>query len=109
MYLVGNKNVSNGGTMIEVKLKQILKPTELINNLKLKNIKFNEITEYESINYLKYYGNYHLIKSYEQNFFKYPSPAGKYEGLYIDLDFAYLIDLFEIDYEVRIILLKVKK
>ena len=37
---------------------------------------------------------------------KYPSPAGKYEGMYIDLDFAYLKDMSDIDYKVRLILFK---
>ena len=33
-------------------------------------------------------------------------PAGKFEGRFLDLDFAYLKDLSIIDYRVRLVLFK---
>ena len=86
--------------------KPMLSTKDLINNLKSKNIKFNYMSESEALSYLDNINNYSVIKPYLSNFEKYPSPAGKYEGMYIDLDFAYLVDLIRIDYELRIILFK---
>ena len=88
-------------------LKPMLNIDELINNLKEKNIKFNKMTEEEVKLYLKTNNNYYNVTSYKNNFAKYPSPAGKYEGMYIDLDFAYLKDMSDIDYKVRLILFKI--
>ena len=87
-------------------LKPMLNIDGLINNLKEKNIKFNKMTEEEVKLYLKTNNNYYNVTSYKNNFYKYPSPAGKYEGMYIDLDFAYLKDMSDIDYKVRLILFK---
>ena len=84
----------------------MLNINELINNLKENNIKFNKMTEEEVKLYLKTNNNYYNVTSYKNNFAKYPSPAGKYEGMYIDLDFAYLKDMSDIDYKVRLILFK---
>lgn len=46
------------------------------------------------------------MTAYKHNFPKYPSPAGKYEGLYQDLDFAYLKDMAIIDHRIRLLLFK---
>lgn len=85
-------------------MKPMLNESELIEVLKSKNIKFNYISEKQVKNILKISNNYYNITSYKNNFEKYPSPAGRFEGKYIDLDFAYLKDLSDIDYELRIIL-----
>ena len=80
--------------------------SEMIPYLKRKNIKFNFISEKDAEIYLKYNNNYYNVTAYKHNFQKYPSPAGKYEGLYQDLDFAYLKDMAIIDYRVRVLLFK---
>ena len=87
-----------------LELKPKLNSKELIELLKSKNIKFNIISESDAIIYLNEKNNYYNITSYKNNFLKYPSPAGKYEGMYLNLDFAYLIDLANVDYMVRRIL-----
>lgn len=87
-------------------LRKMMKVNEMIDYLKLKNIKFEKISEEEALVYLRNNNNYYNVTSYKNNFLRYPSPAGKYEGLYQDLDFAYLIDLSIIDYRVRLILFK---
>ena len=92
--------------MIEKQLKPMLSPKGLIENLKTENIKFKEISEKEAEYYLTNYGNYHLIKSYKENFERYYIEF-IFINKYVDLDFAYLKDLFEIDYEVRVILFKI--
>ena len=88
-------------------LKPILKIKELVPYLKSKNIKFEIMSEKEAEEYLRKNNNYYNITAYKNNFSKYPSPAGKYEGLYQDLDFAYLKDLAIIDYRVRLLFFKI--
>lgn len=79
----------------------------MIEYLKNKNIKFNFICEHDAEEYLKKNNNYYNVTSYKHNFIKYPSPAGKFEGKFIDLDFAYLKDLAIIDYKVRLLLFNI--
>lgn len=93
-----DKNISSLRTMMNI--------SEMIPYLKRKNIKFNFISEEDTEIYLKYNNNYYNVTAYKHNFQKYPSPAGKYEGLYQDLDFAYLKDMAIIDYRVRVLLFK---
>ena len=97
--------------MVELKnnykeLKPMLCVNEMISYLKNKNIKFDYISESDALKYLKDNNNYYNLTSYKHNFLKYPSPAGKFEGKYQDLDFAYLKDLSIIDYRVRLVLFK---
>ena len=97
--------------MVELKnnykeLKLMLCVNEMISYLKNKNIKFEYISESDALKYLKDNNNYYNLTSYKYNFFKYPSPAGKFEGKYQDLDFAYLKDLSIIDYRTRLLLFK---
>lgn len=69
----------------KINLRPMMKLSEMVPYLKLKNIKFNLISEVEAGNYLKYNNNYYNVTAYKHNFQKYPSPAGKYEGLYIKI------------------------
>lgn len=87
-------------------LKPMMKTSEMVSHLKHKNIKFEKMSEDDALRYLKYNNNYYNVTAYRHNFAKYPSPAGKYEGLYQDLDFAYLKDMAIIDYRVRLLLFK---
>lgn len=84
-------------------MKPMLNESELIEVLKSKNIKFNYISEKQVKNILRTSNNYNNITSYKNNFERYYID-GKYDNRYIDLDFAYLKDLSDIDYELRIIL-----
>ena len=87
-------------------LKPMMNISEMVPYLKRKNVKFNLISENDAEKYLKYNNNYYNITAYKNNFQKYPSPAGKYEGLYQDLDFAYLKDMAIIDHRLRLLLFK---
>ena len=87
-------------------LRPMMHVDELIPYLKSKNIKFEKITEKEAEDYLRKNNNYYNVTAYKNNFQKYPSPAGKFEGLYQDLDFAYLKDMAIIDYRLRLVLFK---
>ena len=90
----------------EINLRQMMKVSELVPYLKMKNIKFLNISEKEAEDYLRNNNNYYNVTSYKHNFLKYPSPAGEKEGLYMDLDFAYLKDMSIIDHRLRLLLFK---
>ena len=97
--------------MITIKnnLSPMMETKDMIYHLKNKNIKFERINEKSAFLYLKFHSNYYNITSYKNNFIKYPNPAGKMEGKYLDLDFAYLIDLSIIDMKLRLILFDEKR
>lgn len=90
----------------EKELRTMMDVDQMVPYLKQKNVKFEKISEKAAKLFLINNNNYYNITSYKHNFKKYPSPAGKYEGLYQDLDFAYLKDLSIIDYRLRVILFK---
>ena len=93
--------------MMDADLRLMMKISELVPYLKKKNIKFEKISEQEAEEYLRNNYNYYNLTSYKHNFLKYPSPAGQYEGLYQDLDFAYLKDMAIIDHRVRLLFFKI--
>ena len=72
--------------------------------LKNKNIKFEHYTEELAEKYLRENNNYYNLTAYKNNFQKYQ--CGENKGKYIDLDFAYLVDISIIDYRMRTILFK---
>ena len=90
----------------QVPLKPMMKISEMVPYLKKKNIKFELISEEKAEKYLRDNNNYYNLTSYKHNFLKYPTPTDKFEGMYQDLDFAYLKDLSIIDHRVRLVLFK---
>ena len=86
-------------------LKPMLHINEMVDYLKLKNIKFERISEKDAENYLKNNNNYYNLTSYKNNFEKY-FVDGIFIDKYIDLDFSYLKDLSIIDHRLRLILFK---
>ena len=83
-------------------LSPMMETKDMIYHLKNKNIKFERINEKSTFLYLKFHSNYYNITSYKNNFIKYQ--CGEHTGKYLDLDFAYLIDLSIIDMKLRLIL-----
>lgn len=78
---------------------------EQIEHMKNKNgIKFNIMSEEESKAFLRDNTYYFKIKSYAKNYEKYSE--GENEGRYINLEFAYLVELSKIDMYFRRITLK---
>lgn len=67
---------------------------ELIEHCKTKGITFNEISEEDAIRYLENRNYYFKLTSYRSNF-------KKIDKQYQNLDFAYLIDLANIDATLR--------
>ena len=86
-------------------LKPMLHINEMVDYLKLKNIKFERISEKDAENYLKNNNNYYNLTSYKNNFETY-FVNGIFIDKYIDLDFSYLKDLSIIDHRLRLILFK---
>jgi len=66
-----------------------------IKDMKEAGITFNVMSEIEAARYLDESSYYFRIKAYAKNYEKYVGTDK--EGQYINLDFAYLVDLFEID------------
>ncbi len=79
--------------------KRMLSPTEQIEHLKSKGIKFEKCTEEEAADYLSRKCNFFKVASYRKLFAKYQ--GGKNDGKYIDLDFAQLKLLCSLDQRLR--------
>lgn len=79
--------------------KPMLAPSELIDHLEEKGVKFKLISKNDAQKYLEENNNYFKLVSYRKNFPKYEE--GKNCGRYINLDFQMLIDLSIIDMKIR--------
>lgn len=79
--------------------KPMLTPSELIEHLEYKGVKFELINKEDAKKYLEENNNYFKLVSYRKNFPKYENGANK--GKYINLDFKMLIDLSIIDMRIR--------
>lgn len=91
--------------MLRTLNKPKMSPEDIISKIKNeKGIKFEETSEDEAIQYLRYKNNYFRLASYRKNYDKYM--AGPNIGKYIDLDFAYLIELSAIDMHLRFQIIK---
>lgn len=75
---------------------------EQIDNMKEKGIKFQIMNEEDATSYLLYNTYYFKIKSYAKSFEK--SLNG---NKYINLDFAYLVELSKIDMHLRFFIMKI--
>lgn len=80
-------------------LKPILTVDEQIQHLKDKGIRFELMDEDSARNYLMMHNNYFKLTSYRKNYAKHPD--GENKGKYIDIDFAYLVDIAVIDMQLR--------
>ena len=80
--------------------KELKSPDELVEILKGKGVTFSHsMDERAAINYLKKNNNYYKLTAYRKNF-----PKDE-NGRYINLDFAYLVDLAIIDMLFRRLIL----
>ncbi len=80
-------------------LKPILSVDEQIKHLKDKGVRFEIMDEESARRYLTEHNNFFKLTSYRKNYVKHPDGANK--GKYIDLDFAYLVDIAVIDMQLR--------
>ena len=80
--------------------KPKLTAEELIAKMKKdKGITFNYVSEENAIEFLKRKNNYYRLAAYRKNYDK--RLNGENKGTYINLDFAYLVDLSIIDMHLR--------
>lgn len=80
--------------------KELKSPDELIDILKAKGVTFSRnMDERSAIRYLKKNNNYYKLTAYRKNF-----PKNE-DGKYVNLDFAYLVDLAIIDMLFRRLIL----
>jgi len=82
-----------------IKTKPILSLDEQIEHLKQNGVKFNIMNEQAAKDYLLNNNNYFKLTAYRKNYNKHPD--GYFKDKYIDLDFAYLVDLAVIDMQIR--------
>ena len=88
-----------------IKLRPMMKISEMVPYLKQKNIKFKIMSEESAEKYLKDNNNYFNVTAYKHNFERY-FIDGEFVDKFIDLDFAYLKDMSIIDHRVRLVLFK---
>ena len=84
--------------------KKKLTVDEQIIDLKKKGVKFSIKTEDEAKVFLRYNNFYFKLKTYAQNYEQYQKPELK--GQYINLDFAYLVELSKLDMHFRKLIVK---
>ena len=85
-------------------MKQLLTTDELIAHMKQKGITFQITSEQIAQNFLSQNNYYMKLASYRANYPKYTS--GAKTGQYINLDFAYLQELSEIDMHLRYLIIQ---
>lgn len=81
-------------------MKKKLTIDEQIANLKEKGVTFNIMNEDEAKKFLRYNNYYFKLKSYASNY-----PVNPKNNKYVNLDFAYLVELSRIDMYFRKIIL----
>ncbi len=76
-------------------MKNKLSIDEQIADLKSKGVKFEIMSEEEASRFLRYNNFYFKLKSYAKNYLRYQKK--EFNGQYINLDFAYLVELSTLD------------
>lgn len=77
---------------------------QLISEMKNRGITFNYMNESEAVGYLSNINNYLRTASYRKNYQKYQK--GYKQGKYLNLDFAYLVEMSILDMHYRFLIQK---
>ena len=80
-------------------MKDKLNIEKQIEDLKVKGVKFDVMSEEEAKRFLRYNNFYFKLKSYAKNYLTYQKT--ELRGQYINLDFAYLVELSKLDMYLR--------
>lgn len=81
-------------------MKKKLTIDEQIEDLKKKGVTFEIMSEEEAKKFLRYNNYYFKLKSYAKNY-----PINPKNGKYVNLEFAYLVELSKLDMYLRKIIL----
>lgn len=92
--------MGDGSTTADLQLKNKLTFDEMIDHLEAKGIQFNIMSKKTAKKTLMNMHYYYKISSYRRNFLK------NQHGKYVNLDFAYLADLAEINVQLRYLVLQ---
>ncbi len=84
--------------------KRKLTVDEQIVDMEMKGVKFEIMNKEEAKKFLRYNNFYFKLKSYAQNYECYQKP--ELRGKYINLEFAYLVELSKLDMHLRKIIVK---
>jgi hypothetical protein len=84
-------------------MKNKLTIDEQIKDLKEKGVAFNIMNEDDAKKFLRYNNYYFKLKSYASNY-----PINPKNGKYVNLEFAYLVELSKIDMYLRKIILDIQ-
>jgi hypothetical protein len=84
-------------------MKNKLTIDEQIKDLKEKGVVFNIMNEDDAKKFLRYNNYYFKLKSYASNY-----PINPKNGKYVNLEFAYLVELSKIDMYLRKIILDIQ-
>lgn len=90
--------------LVEFNRKPLLHTDEIIKHLLDKGVTFNHVSQEDAMQFLNEHNNFFKLSSYRKNYVK--QVEGLNLGHYINLDFAYLIDISTIDMHLRYLLLK---
>lgn len=88
------------------KPRPMLTSTEQVAFLKNKGVRFALISEKEAADFLNNNNFFFKIKAFCKNFDKYSSDSHPQSGHYINLDFAYLVELSKLDMYLRTFILQ---
>ncbi|HNW87041.1 MAG TPA: Abi family protein [Candidatus Limiplasma sp.] len=83
----------------EFQQKPMLSAEEMIDHLIKKGVRFDKCSKEKALEILKNSNNYFKLTAYRKNYSKHP--GGAQQGQYIDLDFAYLLELSRMDMLLR--------
>lgn len=83
----------------EFQQKPMLSAEEMIDHLIKKGVRFDKCSKEKALEILTKSNNYFKLTAYRKNYPKHP--GGALQGQYIDLDFAYLLELSRMDMLLR--------
>lgn len=84
--------------------KQKLDYVEQIQHMKRKGIQFNIMSEEAALRFLQKSNYYFKLKAYAKNYEQWAE--GEHKGEYVDLEFAYLVELSTLDMELRYLIIE---
>lgn len=86
------------GTMKE---RPLINTAQQVEHLKNRGVRFELISEQDAENFLRESNFFFKVKAFAKCFSRYTNPASERFDSYINLDFAYLVELTKLDHHLR--------